>query len=112
MAYREIRRVAPLSAANICAVLLGGMGAIFVLVFFVASVIEGLVGSSPQTFSSMFEEEGVVIFFFPFLYLVLGWIQGGIAAILYNFTAGFTGGIRVEVVEDEGDGISDIISDT
>jgi len=38
MAYREIRRVAPLSAANICAVLLGGTGAFFVMLLCIVSV--------------------------------------------------------------------------
>ena len=110
MAYREIRRVAPLSAANICAVLLGGTGAFFVLVFVVGSAIESIVGSDGLAFSSMFEEGGIFIFLLPFLYLVLGWIQGGIVAILYNFTAGFTGGICVDVIEDDGDAISNILS--
>ncbi|HEX8186700.1 MAG TPA: hypothetical protein VF747_18175, partial [Blastocatellia bacterium] len=43
----------------------------------------------------------ISIFIFPVIYGVLGFIGGAIAALIYNFAAGFMGGVELELESAE-----------
>lgn len=91
MTTHRIRRIAPLQAAKIAAVLYGVIGLIFFPFFLLISRLSPG-GSSPWAGMGM----GLAIVL-PLLYAAFGFVGTLIAAALYNAVAGWVGGIEVEV---------------
>lgn len=92
----ELRRVDPLRAANITAIVYGVTMAIFALIaspfFLLAALLspsrgEGLAGAFVGVF---------FIIIYPVIGVVMGWISGLIMAGIYNIIVKWTGGLLVE----------------
>lgn len=87
----RIRRIAPLQAAKIAAVLYGVIGLIFFPFLILISRFSPA-GTSP--FGGIGMGLAIVI---PLLYAAFGFVGTLIAASIYNFVAGMVGGIEVEI---------------
>jgi hypothetical protein len=86
-----IRRIDPISAAKIYAVICACIGLIFGVLF-------ALVGSSLT--GGMFGGGGfgiTTIIVMPIVYGLFGFIVVAIAAAIYNVVAGAVGGVRIDV---------------
>ena len=92
MSTHRIRRIAPLSAAKIAAVLYGVIGLIFVPFIMIISRFSPGEGTTP--WSNMGMGFAIVL---PLLYAAFGFVGTLIATALYNAVAGWVGGIEVEV---------------
>jgi hypothetical protein len=91
MTTHRIRRISPLPAAKIAAVLYGVIGLIFLpFVLFISRLSPD--GTSPWAGMGM----GLAIVL-PLCYAAFGFVGTLIAASLYNAIAGWVGGIEVEV---------------
>jgi hypothetical protein len=98
---RRIRRIAPLQAGKMLAVVYGCMGLIFLPFFALA----GMLGAFAQHAQSNQAEPAAVIgglflgmgIFMPIIYAVMGFIFGVIGAALYNLVARWIGGFEVDV---------------
>jgi hypothetical protein len=98
---RRIKRIAPLQAGKMLAVVYGCMGLIFLPFFAIA----GMLGAFAQ--HAQLERAapaaligGVMVgmgIFFPIIYGVMGFILGVVSAALYNLVARWIGGFEVEV---------------
>jgi hypothetical protein len=96
-----IKRVGALSLAKIAAVLYAGIGLIVGAMF---SLI-GLIGAATwmahsdapggAMFGTLFGVGAIIVL--PICYAVMGFIGTLIAASLFNFAAGMTGGVQIEV---------------
>lgn len=91
MTAHRIRRIAPLQAAKIAAVLYGVIGLIFFPFFLLISRFSSA-GTGPWSGMGM----GFAIAV-PLLYAAFGFVGTLIAAALYNVVAGWVGGIEVEI---------------
>ena len=92
---RTLKRVAPLSAGNVLALLYGAIGLIFIPFFLVMSAFTTQL---PTAERGVFAAMGVgFALFMPVIYAVFGFIGGVLSAALYNLAAKFVGGIEVEV---------------
>lgn len=91
-----IKRIDPVSAAKVAAVLYGGMGFIFGAFMAVMSLAaSGAAAERPgPPFGALFGVGAVVVL--PILYGGMGAVMSLIAAFLYNLVAGLIGGIRIE----------------
>ena len=78
----ELRRVGILQAGKVGAILYGFFGLIFLPFAFIAMIAD--------------PAQGFVMFFMALLYPILGFLGCVIAAALYNVTAKFVGGLRLE----------------
>jgi hypothetical protein len=98
---RTIMRFEPLSVmkiAAICYAMLGlVIGIIFSLVFTLSTTLAtaGTDTQMPRIFGLLFGGFAVVIL--PILYGTIGALMAGLGAVVYNVTAKWLGGIRVEV---------------
>lgn len=96
---QRLKRVGPMSVAKALAVLYAAMGflvgCIFALIGLAAPQWSS--GASASTFFPMLGGIGALIVL-PIIYAVLGFIGGLIFGALYNFVAGVTGGIEIELV--------------
>lgn len=87
---QQLRRIDPLSAAKVSAVLYGLMGLIFVpLIFLMRSMAPA--GDGMPGFGMAFAIA------MPLLYALLGFIFTLIGAALYNVVAGIVGGVEIEL---------------
>jgi hypothetical protein len=99
---RTIVRFEPLSVmriAGICYGMLGLLiGVIFSLVFTLSTTLAtaGADPKMPRFIGLLFGGFAIVIF--PILYGAIGALMGGLGAVVYNVTAKWLGGIRVEVL--------------
>lgn len=87
MATHRIRRLNPVSAGKISAVLYGLLGLLFVPFLLLMSMV------SPETSSVGL---GLALAM-PIGYAVFGAVSSMIAAALYNLVAGWVGGLEFEV---------------
>ena len=87
----ELRRIDPLRAANVAALVYGlimGAFALIALPFFLVAAFVGEFGAA-----------GLSVFFvvlYPVMGLVMGWISGLLASAIYNFIVRWTGGLLLE----------------
>jgi len=92
-----IKRFEPLSVGKVAGVLYAAMGLVVGVIVSLAAMIGGLAGRSE--FGAL--AGGLVgigaIVLLPIFYGVLGLIVAVIAAWLYNLSAGFVGGIEIDV---------------
>ncbi len=89
---RKIRRIRPLQAGKILAVLYGAFGLIVFPFIMLASVF-----APPEQRVGIFGAGIFMALLFPVMYAVLGFIFGIVGAAIYNLAAGWVGGIEVEV---------------
>ncbi len=94
----KIRRIGVLSQSKIGAVVYGGFGVL------IGIAIAGLIaarqqGALPRVHPAVEAVAAVIIA--PFAYALLGFILGAIVAVLFNFAAKITGGLEIEIVEEE-----------
>jgi hypothetical protein len=93
-----IRRVGVLSVAKVAGLLYGAMGLLFgacIALFSLAGATVAADEEFPAFFGLLFGMGAVV--FLPILYGILGFLFIGLLAALYNFVAGMTGGVVVDV---------------
>lgn len=96
-----IKRVGAMSLAKIAAVLYAGIGLIVGAMF----SLSGLIGAATwmaqsdarggAMFGTLFGAGAIIVL--PIFYGVIGFIGTLIAASLFNFAAGMTGGVQIEV---------------
>jgi hypothetical protein len=98
---RRIKRIAPLQAGKMLAVVYGGMGLIFLPFFALA----GMLGAFAQHAQSDQAAPAALVgglvlgmgIFMPIIYGAMGFILGVVGAALYNLVARWIGGFEVEV---------------
>jgi len=89
---QQIRRIDPVSAAKVCAVLYGLMGLIFIpFVLVIRSFTP-----ADQVASGFGFGLGFAIAM-PIVYAIIGFIFTLISAAVYNLIAGWVGGIEIEL---------------
>lgn len=95
----ELKRIGPLSTGKVLGIMSFVLGLVVGLIFVVFSLATsaffGDVFGDSSTISMMFGFGSILIM--PFIYGVLGFIQGLIGAWLYNLIAGLLGGIQLEL---------------
>ncbi len=100
MSQFTLRRVQPVSLAQVFGVMYGAIGLIFGAIFSLVATLAGMAGSAarpdlPSWIVPMFGVGAIIAF--PIFYGIMGFISGLIGAALYNLFAGWVGGIVVEV---------------
>src|SRR5262245_5535139 len=103
MATTTVRRIAPLSAAKVAAMvygLIGLIGGIIIALFALMGMSIGAMADSsnsgaPAFMGAIFGVGAVV--FLPILYARFGFIGGLISAAIYNLVAGWVGGLQVDL---------------
>jgi hypothetical protein len=101
MAKMIVKRVGVLSIAKIEALILAVFGLI-IGVFY--GMIMALLSAAMPTRSDSTVVGGIgiiAVFIFPIVYGILGFIAGAIGALIYNFAAGFMGGVELELENAE-----------
>jgi hypothetical protein len=92
---RELRRIDPLRAANISALVYGLMMAVFAVIFLPFVLLGAFV--SPGDFglfgSVMF---GFMLLIYPIMGFIGGWISGLLGAAIYNLVVRLCGGLLLE----------------
>lgn len=95
---QKIRRVGVLSLGTMLAAIYAALGVLLLPFFLLVGVIGALADEAGGAEAA---GAGIVIVFFailmPIFYGVMGFISGVLAAFIYNFVAGWTGGIEVEL---------------
>jgi hypothetical protein len=97
----RIKRIAPLQAGKMLAVVYGGMGLIFLPFFAIAGLLGAFAqhaqsnqGLPTALLAGVMAGVGILM---PIIYAVMGFIFGVIGAALYNLVASWIGGFEVEV---------------
>jgi hypothetical protein len=85
-----IRRINPLSAAKIAAVIYGFMGVVFGLFFFLGSRMMSVDRSMVGPFTG-------IELAAPLIYAALGALFTLVSAVIYNLVAGWVGGVELEI---------------
>jgi hypothetical protein len=97
--FMELKRIGPLSAGKILGVMgfiLGLLMGLFTIVVSMAtSAYFGDYFGDSSIMSVMFGVGSILVM--PFLYGIIGFLQGLVGAWLYNLIAKFLGGIRLEL---------------
>lgn len=99
----SVRRIHPLRAALIAAVLSASMTLLFLPFFalslYAASQAPPPPGGGPNP-SQVFVGMGLgFLVVVPVIYGVMGFVSGGLCALIYNLVAKMTGGIRVDLAQ-------------
>ena len=84
----ELRRIEPLRAANVSAVVYGIMTAIFMVIFLPILLLGVLFSGEPRQAFML-----ILFLFYPVLGVIMGWLSGLIGAAIYNFIIRWTGGL-------------------
>jgi hypothetical protein len=96
---RKIKKFEPLSVMRIAAICYGAMGllegALFSVIFLVMPMAVPAQQQMPRWLGMLFG--GLSIVFFPIIFALFGALMAGLGAVIYNVSAGFVGGIEVEV---------------
>jgi hypothetical protein len=91
----RIKRIAPLQAGKVLAILYGAMGLIF-LPFFL--LMMAITSQLPGAQRGIFAFIGVgMALALPVFYACMGFVFGVLGAVIYNLVAQWVGGIEVEV---------------
>ncbi|HMN97691.1 MAG TPA: hypothetical protein PKC43_14580 [Phycisphaerales bacterium] len=97
---RELQRIAPLSAGLVFGFMGAALGLIVGLLFFLMGLVGLSFGSAlgaPAGAAGAGAVAGIfMVIVFPILYGAAGFVQGVIAAMLYNLAAAIFGGVRLE----------------
>lgn len=90
---KRIKRFGIWQAAKVGAVIYFILSAIFIIpVWIFGAMFSALVPES-YDFSAMF------LLLMPFIYAIVGFIVSAVSCVIYNITAGWIGGIEVEIEE-------------
>ena len=92
---RKIKRIAPLPAGKMLAILYGIMGLLFIPVFLIMSVVATQL-PAPQRVGFLAFGAGFALAV-PFIYAAMGFVFGALGALIYNDVSKWIGGIEVEV---------------
>jgi hypothetical protein len=79
----RVSRISVHQSALMIAVLYGGLGLLFVPLFWIISALNPTEGMP-----------GVLVLLFPVLYAVAGYLFSAVAFLIYNLVAGMVGGIE------------------
>jgi hypothetical protein len=94
----ELRRVEPVRAANILAVLYGLSFLLVALpMVFIFSMIPDMTGTTGEGEALPFSTMKWFVLAYPIFGLVFGWLQGLIGAFLYNVIASRIGGFQLDL---------------
>lgn len=101
MATTSIRRLGVFSVGKVMGLTYALLGLIFGAIFALISVLGGAFGAAlgedaGGAFAGALFGVGSVIIL-PILYGLIGFIGGLLTAAIYNFVAGFTGGVELEL---------------
>ena len=95
-----IKRISPMSCAKVSGLLYAVIGLLIGACFTLfLTTLGSLIPQDEQQmggFVGMLFGAGAIVIL-PIFYGVLGFIGGAILAVVYNFIAGWTGGIEIEV---------------
>ena len=92
-----IRRFDVISVGKISGIIAAALGLIFALLFLLFGGVFGAVAQAQGGSGLPFAGMGLLaIVVMPVMYGIFGFIGGVIQAAIYNFAAGFVGGIRIE----------------
>jgi hypothetical protein len=97
---KRLSYVSPLQVGKVLAVLYGLLSLIFLPFFLLITFLAPTRRNGPPGF--LFG--GIFMVIFPFIYAVMGFVFGIIAAAIYNLVAKWTGGIEFIVTDVPGDG--------
>jgi hypothetical protein len=92
---KRLTRVAPLRAAIVLGILGGFIGVLFAPIFLVAAFF------SPKEGNSTVIAGLAIAVLMPFFFAAIGFLSGLLGAALYNLVAKWTGGLQVDLVDDE-----------
>jgi hypothetical protein len=102
MAKMIVKRVGVLSIAKMEALILAVFGLIIGVFYGMFFALLSAAMSSSSGNSIAVGGMGIAaVFIFPIIYGILGFIAGAIGALLYNFAAGFMGGVELELENAE-----------
>ncbi|HUP40439.1 MAG TPA: hypothetical protein VM115_09995 [Vicinamibacterales bacterium] len=92
-----IKRIGPLSVAKLSAVLYAVMGLILGGVFSLVGLAGGFASETEGAagIGAMLGVAAIIVF--PIFYGLMGFVLTLFAAWLYNFAAGFVGGVEVDI---------------
>src|SRR2546430_116045 len=92
MRLLELRRVSPLRCANVLAVVNAAIAGSMVV--FTVSQLAAKSGRPPPPFLPAML--GVMALAYPVMGSVIGWVWGGLGALVDNWVVRYTGGIEVQ----------------
>src|ERR1051325_6045688 len=93
-----LKRVGVLSVAKMYALIAAVFGLIIGVFYGMFMAVFAALMSSANGGSVAAGGIGIIaIFIFPILYGIMGFVAGAIGAVIYNFAAGFMGGIEMEL---------------
>jgi hypothetical protein len=95
LALHRIKRIAPLSVAEVLGILYVCMGLLFAPVLFMMASLASHASNVPRPLP--FFVSGIFAVFAPVFYGAMGFIGGLISAAIYNLIARMIGGIEFEV---------------
>ena len=92
----ELKRVDPMRAANVGALLYGLMMAAFSLIVVPFLMLLAMFTPADEPGAIGFLFPLMFLFLYPVMGLVMGWISGLLASAIYNFIIRWTGGLLFE----------------
>ena len=104
---QELKRIAPLRAANISALVYGLLTCVFMLLFSPFFLFAFLLGQSEGVGLAGPLFAFIMLVIYPIMGFVMGWIMGLVGAAIYNLVVRWTGGLLLEfkpVQPDAGTG--------
>ncbi|MEK6885818.1 MAG: hypothetical protein AABX17_02535 [Nanoarchaeota archaeon] len=100
----ELKRIGPLSLAKLETIFMAFIGLLIgifyaIIGMFISGLSEGALQEAGLDASStiMFSPWAIIVM--PLLYAILGFFSGLIGAGLYNLVAGWVGGVKIELSE-------------
>lgn len=99
MARKTITWISPVGAANSSALALGATMLVLLVLFLIVAISSKFWSHSNP--DEVFTEIVALSLIMPFVYAAFGWVMGFFAAVAFNITTRFTGGISVEMSEGE-----------
>jgi hypothetical protein len=93
----ELKRVAPLRAANIGALVYGILMTVFAVVFSPFVLLASLLAPADRTPMAAPAVAALILVAYPLLGLVMGWISGLLSSAIYNVIIRLTGGLLLEL---------------
>ena len=93
---QELKRIEPLRAANIGALVYGLLTAVFALIFSPLFLLASVLAPSEGVGSAGMILPAVVLVLYPVMGLVMGWVSGLLTAAIYNLVIRWTGGLLFE----------------
>jgi hypothetical protein len=102
MAKMMLKRVGVLSVAKMYALIAAVFGLIIGVFYGMFIALFTALMSSASGGSAAAGGIGIIaVFIFPILYGIMGFIAGALGAVIYNFAAGFMGGIEMDLENAE-----------